>query len=539
MALQAKQANGYHSLMISLEECAYQDLLKQQRAQAEKIALLETEVQWYREQLGLAKKRLYGSKSEASPLTQEAMLFNEAEACSSAKLPDPETEVITYTRRKGSAQREQQLESLPVEEIEYALSEEEQICPECAGPLHKMGVDVSQEIKIIPASVILVKHNRSKYSCRHCERHEIKTPILTAPMPKTAFPNSLASPSAVAYIMSQKFVESLPLYRQEASLRRLGFELSRQTMANWMLAGADWLEQITRRMKAKLLAQDILHADETPLQVLKEEGRRAQQSSYLWLYRSGRDGPPIILYEYQQTREGEHPRNFLTGYAGFLHVDGYQSYEALPGVILIGCWAHARRYFVEAVDVLSPMAKKKGGTAAHQGLEYCNKIFAIERDLQQLTPEERFAGRGTRSQPVLEQFHAWLEEMAIAVLPKSPTAKAIGYCLNQWSKLTNFLLDGRLEISNNRAERSIKPFVIGRKNWLFANTPRGADASATIYSLVETAKENGINPLAYLTYLFERLPSINWKDPEALDALLPWTDCIQNRFRVPNNTQSA
>jgi transposase len=520
--------------MISLEESAYQDLLKQQRAQAEKIALLETEVQWYREQLGLAKKRLYGPKSEASPVAQEAMLFNEAEACSCATVPDPETEVITYTRRKGSAKREQQLESLPVEEIEYALAEEERICPECAGPLHQMGVDVSQEIKIIPASVILVKHNRSKYSCRHCNRNEIKTPILTAPMPKTAFPNSRASPSAVAYIMSCKFVEGLPLYRQEASLQRLGFELSRQTMANWMLAGADWLEQITRRMKAKLLERDILHADETPLQVLHEQGRKAQQTSYMWLYRSGRDGPPIILYDYQQTREGEHPRHFLKGYAGFLHVDGYQGYEGLPGVSLVGCWAHARRYFVEAIEVLSPMAKKKGGTAAHQGLEYCNKTFAIERDLHDLTPQERYAGRCTRSELVLEQFHAWLEEMSMAVLPKSPTGKAVGYCLNQWSKLTAFLLDGRLEVSNNRAERSIKPFVIGRKNWLFANTPRGAEASATIYSLVETAKENGINPLTYLTYLFEKLPNINWKDPQALDLLLPWSNPIQAKFRLPS-----
>ena len=195
--------------------------------------------------------------------------------------------------------------------------------------------------------------------------------------------------------------------------------------------------------------------------------------------------------------------------------------------------AHARRNFVDALSVLSPLAKAKGGTAAHQGLDYCDKLFTIERDLANVTPEERHAGRLARSQPVLTEFRAWLEEMAIAVLPKSTSGQAIRYCLNQWSKLTAFMADGRLELFNNRAERAIKPFVIGRKNWLFADTPRGAEASATIYSLVETAKENGINPMAYLAYLFERLPNMNWKDPEALDLLLPWAPHIQEKFRVP------
>jgi transposase len=525
--------------MVQLEETAYQELIQTrqqlaqaQQEQAEKITLLEAEVAWYREQLGLAKKRLYAPSSEKSAPGQEEMLFNEAEACASPQLPDPQTEVVTYKRRKTTGKREAQLADLPTLEIDYELTEEERVCPECAGPLHKMGVDTRQEIKIIPAQVILVKHNRGKYACRDCNRNAINTPILSAPMPKSAFPNSLASPSSVAYLMSQKFVEGLPLYRQEQALLRLGFELSRQTMANWMLAGADWLEQITRRMKTKLLERDLLHADETPLQVLKEEGRKAQTTSFMWLYRSGRDGPPIVLYDYQQTRATEHPSRFLEGFSGYLHVDGYQVYEKLPGVTLVGCLAHARRNFVDALSVLSPMAQKKGGTAAHQGLEYCDKLFAIERDLTEVTPEERFAGRLARSQPVLAEFHAWLAEKAITVLPKSTTGQAIGYCLNQWTKLTAFLADGRLEISNNRAERAIKPFVIGRKNWLFADTPRGAEASATIYSLVETAKENNLNPLAYMTYLFERLPNINWKDPQALDLLLPWAQNIQEKFRV-------
>lgn len=522
--------------MVQLEDKTYQEIVQSGKAQADKIRCLEAEVQWYKQQFGLAQKRLYGPSSEKSPVGQEVMLFNEAEACASPTLPDAESETITYTRRKTAGKRERQLEDLPIEELEYELPEDEQVCPECAGPLHKMGVDVSQEIKIIPAQVILVKHNRGKYACRQCERNEIKTPILSAPMPKSAFPNSLASASAVAFIINQKYVEGSPLYRQEQNLGRLGFELSRQCMANWVLAGADWLEQITRRMKTHLMECAILHGDETPLQVLKEEGRRPQQSSYMWLYQSGRDGPRIALFDYQETRAAVHPCKFLEGFRGFLHVDGYQVYEALTGVTLVGCWAHARRNFVEALAVLPPMTRQQADTAARKGLEYCDKLFKIERGLKEVTPEERFEGRRARGKPLLDEFRVWLEKMVIDVVPKTPTGKAIRYCINQWSKLNAFLEDGRLELSNNRAERSIKPFVLGRKNWLFADTPRGADASATCYSIVETAKANGIDPLTYMTYLFETLPNMNWKDPKALDLLMPWNESIQKRFGVRTKT---
>jgi len=518
--------------MVLLEEKTYEEILKARQALADENACLKAEVQWYREQFGLAQKRLYGPSSEKSPIGQEEMLFNEAEACASDIISDPVTETITYTRaKKTKGRREQQLEGLPVEEINYELTDADLVCPKCGGPLHKIGVDTSQEITIYPARVVLTKHNQDKCSCRDCERNGVANPIVTAPMPVPAFKNSLASPSAVAYIMSQKYVEGLPLYRQEQSLRRLGFELSRKVMSNWVIMGAELLEVIFNRMKALLLKRDLMAADETPLQVLHEEGRKAQQKSYMWLYRSSRDGPPIVLYEYKETRAAEHPRAFLAGFVGYLHVDGYQSYDGLPNIILVGCWAHARRNFVDALSVLSPMQRKSANTAAGKALVYCNKLFAIERDLQDATPDERLAGRQARSKPVVEEFHAWLVEMQPQVLDKSPTREAIQYCLNQWDKLIAFLLDGRLELSNNRAERSIKPFVIGRKNWLFANTPRGADASAIVYSIVETAKENGINPLTYLTYLFEQLPNIKWTD-ENLDQLMPWAEPIQKAHRV-------
>lgn len=217
-------------------------------------------------------------------------------------------------------------------------------------------------------------------------------------------------------------------------------------------------------------------------------------------------------------------------------MDGYVGYEGLPDILLAGCWAHARRKFVEAVNLLPAAVRTKGGAPSHAGLAFCDALFKIERDLHDLTPEERFEARQRRSKPVLEKFWVWLEDMEGKTLPKSALGTATTYCRNQWTKLNTFLLDGRLELDNNRAERSIKPFVIGRKNWLFSNTPGGARSSAVIYSLVETAKENGLNPLPYLTYLFERLPNINLKDTEALDRLLPWDDAIQERFHIPQKS---
>uniref|UniRef100_UPI000E09153D IS66 family transposase n=1 Tax=Desulfotruncus alcoholivorax TaxID=265477 RepID=UPI000E09153D len=223
------------------------------------------------------------------------------------------------------------------------------------------------------------------------------------------------------------------------------------------------------------------------------------------LYRTGREDPPIILYDYQRTRSGEHPRKFLDGFKGYLQVDGYAGYNCLLNVTLVGCWAHARRKYDEALKAL-PASAQSVSTVAKEGLNFCNHLFAIERDLKYATAVERYQNRLARSQPVLDAFSAWLNYHYDRVLPKSALGQAIIYCLNQWDKLVAFMQDGRLEIDNNRSERSIKPFVVGRKAWLFSNTPRGATSSAIIYSIVETAKENNLNPLFYLSYLFEKLP---------------------------------
>ncbi len=502
------------------------------------VAELTAKLRWYEEQFRLSQHRRFGSSSERTPQGQQQLIFNEAEAEAAPAEPEPTFEEVRYRRRKQRGHREAVLKDLPVERVEYRLPEDEQVCPQCHGPLHEMSTEVRRTIKVIPAQAVVVEEVAHVYACRKCEQEATSTPIVTAPMPAPVIPGSLASPSAVAYTMSQKYVEGLPLYRQEQQLARLGVALPRQTLANWVLKGADLLAPLYDLMHADLLERDILHADETTLQVLNEPGRPAQTQSYLWLYRTGRDGPPIVLFDYQKTRSGEHPRQFLAGFSGYLHVDGYSAYEGLPEVTLSGCWAHARRKFDEALKALPHSARKDGPTAAEQGLKFCNSLFEIERDLRDATPEERKAARQERSKPVLDAFKTWLDDHASLALPKTVFGQAVTYCRNQWHKLVVFLQDGRLELDNNRSERSIKPFVIGRKNWLFANTPSGARASAIIYSIVETAKENGLQPFAYLTYLLEQLPRLRKAGESDLHALLPWSSTLPATCRIPKRPGS-
>lgn len=500
---------------------------------------LKAKIQWYEEQIRLGKQKQYGASSEKTPAEQlqfTDLLVNEAEMEADPKREEPTVETITYQRRKTAGQREAKLRDLPVEIIEYHLPAEEQVCPCCNGPLHAMSTEVRQELKVIPAEVKVVKHIRHVYSCRQCEQTATETPVITAPMPKPAAPGSLASPSAIAFTMVQKYVMGMPLYRQEQQFAYLGVDLSRKTLSNWLLRAADtWLQPVYERMHAHLLTQEALHADETTVQVLREDGRAAETQSYMWLYRTGRVGPPIVLYDYQKTRGGEHPRDFLNGYKGYLHVDGYPGYHKVAGATLVGCWAHARRKFDEALKAL-PDDKQKAAVTAREGLAFCNRLFAIEREIHDASPEERLKVRTERSRPVVDEFLAWLRTQRPRVLPKSTLGLAIGYCLNQWDKLVVFLKDERLELDNNRSERSIKPFVIGRKNWLFSNTPRGAKASSTIYSVIETAKENGLNPLTYLTWLFEEMPQLaDLKDPAALDRLLPWSKALPPGCKVASS----
>ena len=501
-----------------------QELLDLVKKQATQIEQLQQKVSWFEEQFHLARHKQFGVSSEKNPKEQRN-LFNEAEAIAEDGPVEEEIRqtIDSYERKKPG--RRPIPKDVPIERIEYRLTEEERICEACGGPMHEMSEQCRHEVKLIPATVKMIQHAQIVYGCRNCEKNGIEVPIKTAKAPNPVIKNGLASPSAVAYVMNMKFVEGVPLYRQEQHYARLGIDLSRGVLSNWMIRGSQWLELIYERLKQKLLEQDILHADETTLQVLKEPGRAAESKSYMWLYRTGCVGPPIVLFDYRPSRSAENPREFLKGFKGYLHVDGYAGYHNVPDAILAGCWAHFRRKFDEALKALP--SKKRSGSKALEGMQRIDRLFAIERRLKNCTPEERLKERNQNSRPIVEDLRKWLEDIESAVLPKSLFGLAVKYGLQQWPKLIRFLEDGRIELSNNRAERSIKPFVIGRKNWLFANTPKGARASAVIYSLVETAKENRLAPYAYLNHLFERLPNLEVRDAETLDQLLPWNVNLQ------------
>ncbi|MCL2768468.1 MAG: IS66 family transposase [Synergistaceae bacterium] len=498
-----------------------------------RIYELESLVKYYEEQFRLSKHKQFGSSSEKSEYDADQInLFDEAEAIADANAPEPELVEIEkhYRRRKRSAS-DRLPPDLPVEVLEHELPSDKQVCPDCGETLHIMGREVRRELKIIPAQAKIIEHRQHIYSCRSCEKNNDHTPVVKAVMPEPVIRGSFASPESVAHIMTQKFVMSVPLYRQEQEWSRAGVMLSRQTMSNWLVRCAeDWLKPIYDRLKKLLVGHDVLHADETTLQVLHEPGKTAQSKSYMWLYRtSGDTDRHIVLYEYQPDRKWERPEGFLKGFKGYLHADGYEGYHNLPDdYIVVGCWAHMRRKFDEALKGLPE--KDREGNGAMIGKRYCDRLFRHEREFADMKPAERFENRMKLSKPLLDDFFKWVHSLPSSkVLPKSLLGQAATYALSQRVYLERFLLDGRLEISNNRAERSIKPFVIGRKNWLFANTPNGAKASSIIYSIIETAKENRLKPYDYLVFLLQNIPNAT---TGKLDDFLPWSDKIPDSCRI-------
>lgn len=503
------------TVTISKEE--YEEL---QALKAQNADLLQR-VDFLLQQMRLARHRQFGSSSEKSEYDQVS-LFDEAEATADATAAEPTvTEVQAHVRKKAAQGLEKLPEDLPVEIIEHTLPEEEQVCPACGHGLHVIGKNMRETLKLIPAKAVIERHVQYVYGCRDCEQNACEVPIVKAPMEPPLIAGSIATAEAVAQLMTQKFVLGVPLYRQEQEWNRNGIPLSRQTMSNWLLkCTEDYLVPIYERLHGLLLQREVLHADETTLQVLHEEGKAPQSKSYMWLYRTGGDGgPPIVLYEYQPDRRAERPREFLKGFRGYLHTDGYSGYHNLPeGVTVVGCWAHARRKFDEAMKGLPE--KAQAGSMSMRAKQYCDRLFALEREFTELSAEERIQKRQEQSRPILEEFFRWLRAQNAST--KSAFGGAVHYALEQREYLSRYLLDGRLEISNNRAERSIKPFVIGRKNFLFANTPRGAKASAVMYSLIETAKESEISPYDYIVWVLKTAPQLNLgQDPVLADRLLP------------------
>jgi len=486
----------------------------------------------YEERLLLARMHRFGPSSEKTPgqLHFEG-IFNEAEEQADSTLPEPTYEQVIYKRKKRVGKRGEDLSRLPKERVEYELPEEERVCPECGELMRDIGVTTRDELVIIPAKVIRKEHVVHAYACANCEKQSDHTPIVRAQAPAPLIGNSLATSSAVAHIAVQKYVNGVPLYRQEKGLSYDNVMLSRQTMANWLIYCAEkFLAAIYFLLVRFLRMETVIHGDETTFQVLHEPGRAAQTKSFAWLYRTGRGSERhIVIFDYQETRKREHPLSFLKDFKGYLHADGYEVYHGLPpDITVVGCWYHARSYWRKLYDTIA--ADKRDGSIAERGLVYINLLFAYEEEYHDMTPAERYAKRLERSKPVSDDFFAWVG--SLSALPKSLLGEAIHYALSQRKYLENVYLDGRLELSNNRAERSIRPFAQGRKQWLFANTPNGAKASAIFYSLIETAKANDLHPFHYLRHLLDTLPAMTTKD---LESLLPWSEHLPDFCRAPKN----
>jgi transposase len=495
--------------MISMPDNLPDDLaaLKQLLAQMQsKVVLLE-------EENALLRQRLFGRKSEqtADPATPQLPLFNEAESIDTPAPVEAEEEVVTPTKRRGK--RKPLPADLPRIDVIHDLPEHELTCI-CGCRKHAIGEETSEQLEIVPMQIRVIRHIRKVYGCRGCE-----TAPVTADKPAQLIEKSMASPSVLAMLLTTKYVDGLPLHRFEKVLARHGVDIPRQTLARWVIQCCEHFQPLLNLMRDRLLESPVIHCDETRVQVLKEPDRDPTSQSWMWVQASGPPERPVILFDYTTSRAQEVPLRLLAGYRGYLMTDDYAGYNAVgaqPGVERLACMAHARRKFVDAQKV-----QPKGKTGrADVALTMINKLYGIERDLKDVTDDQRFAGRQARSLPVLTQLKSWLEKTLPQVTAQSALGKAVHYLSNNWSRLERYIETGFLPIDNNAAERAIKPFVIGRKAWLFSDTPKGAAASAQIYSLIETAKANGQEPYAWLRHVLERLPLA--ESVEDFEALLPW-----------------
>jgi len=475
-----------------------------------------------KEQVQFFKEKLFGRRSEvwSDADLQQMRLFNEAEAGVEAKPQGGERETVTVPAyERGKPGRRKLPEGLPRVEVVHDLEEREKVCG-CGASLSRIGQETSEQLDVIPAKVQVIRHIRYKYACKSCEGLEGEGPtVKIAPPAVQLIPKSIASAGLVAYVVSSKYEDALPFYRQEKQFRRIGVELSRATMCGWAIEAARRCSPLIELLEEEVRSGPLVRADETVLQVLKEPGRAATTKSYMWVFMGGALGKPAVIYQYHPSRSGEVANEFLKEYRGYVQTDGYSGYDELgnrPGIVHIGCWAHVRRKFFEVSKA------SKNAASAKEAMRYIGRLYAVEHDAdaKELGPEERRLLRQKEAVAVIEEFKRWLDQRVDQVPPQSLLGKAMHYALGQWERLIRYVDDGILTPDNNRAENAIRPFVIGRKNWIFADTPRGAHASATLYALIETAKANRIEPYWYLRYLFEKLPRTG-QNPEDLKPLLP------------------
>lgn len=482
-----------------------------------------------KEQMDYLTKRLFGASSEKGKcdIPGQLDLFNEAETAEDpvAALSEealPSWEEPEAKPRKKRAANEERLKGLPVEQVFLDVPEEERICGVCGTLMETIGTEfVRRELKFIPAKVKVIEYYSVNYGCPKCRKEAVLPQIKKGKGGRAHRIHGMASTSTVARIMYQKYFNGMPLYRQERDWKQCGANISRTTFANWIIANAqDFFTPMYSYFRKKLLARSFAMADETPVQVLHEPGRRAQTQSYMWLFRSGEDeGPPIILYKYAPTRAGDNAVEFLEGYSGYLMCDGYSGYNKVPDAKRTACWAHIRRYLIDAI----PKGKQLDYTQPSvQGVMYVNRLFEMEDKIRKKHAGNYEAIRKARlekEKPVIDGFLSWLEQQKPT--RGSRMEKAITYIRNREPYLSRYLEDGRCSFSNNLSENAIRPFVVGRKGWLFSDTQAGAETSAVIYTMVENAKANGVNVYQYLKLLLEKQPNNRMSDEE-LERFTPW-----------------
>ena len=506
--------------------------------QKQEIEELKRKLEHMNEVFANAQRARFGQSSEQKSYVlgkDQLSLFNEAEEASDHKAeePTPDTILIAAHERKKKRSQAEMLNHLPEEEVLLEVPEEQLVCSKCGGKMKPIGKKfLRHEMQIIPKQIKLLAYYAVTYACDSCEKDTGFAHIVSVKPPVPLMKHSLASPSTVAYIMTQKYVDGLPLARQEKIWAREGISLSRATMANWIIqCSQSWLKPLYKHMKQELLTHSVIHADETVVQVLKEDGKPATSESRMWLYTSAALlRHQVRIFEYQPDRSGKRPESFLKGFEGALVTDGYTGYNQVAKVTHCGCWAHARRKWREAMPEGATVKTSKAAV----GFQYCNKLFEEERKCAIYQPKYRQEYRQNRELPILEEYYAWLK----TVHPEkgSKLEEAVRYSLNQKQHLMAYLDNGEIPISNNLAENAIRPFTLGRKNWLFCDTPKGAEASAIVYSLVESAKANGIEPFAYLQHVLVQLPYLGKSHShEELESLMPWAPYIQQNFAMKNS----
>ena len=487
-----------------------------------------------REENAYLKRKLFGVKSEKMPCSVEQLsLFDEAEQECEPEL----LEEITYKRakKKQKGTLEIKLDNLKHVKEVYDIDEKDRICDICGTKMHRVGEEfVRHEVVYEPAKLYVKDIYRKTYECRNCRKRG-KVVMLKAGTPAPVIPHSFTSPSVLSQVITDKFVNHMPLYRQEAEWKRLGLDLSRTTMANWLIiASREYFIPIVNRMHEILVVEKYVHSDETTVQVLNEPGKPATSKSYMWVYSSIRESSkPIRIFEYKPDRKAENPQKFLENFSGTLISDGYGGYNNIECVVNAYCWAHARRKFYEA---LPADMKDVSDTLAYTGLKKIAKLFAIEKEIDTLPPEDKVKIRQEKSKPLVDDFFSWCADAQNKSLTRSKIGKAIQYALNLEKGLRVYLDDGLVPMTNSLDERNIRPFTVSRKNWLFSTSTKGADASASIFSLIETAKANRLSPFDYIEYILEIMPQIDIiQHPEKIDWFMPWSDQIKEEFGIKDD----